>query len=346
MGRPRKSTNQGLPVRVYLRSGQFYYVHADGKWEGLGKDLELAKKKADAYNSDKPVHGTMGEWLGKWHVFLDKQLEKGNLKARTVKDYKKDTVLLREFFGGMYPVEIRAADVKEYLEIGVDLDRPVRANREKAALSSCMSWMLELSMGGLVRNVCLDVARNPEKGRDRYVEDDEYNKVYALASAPVRAMMVLIYRTLQRPADVLSWTRRNISEVDGRRILSFVQSKTGRRMSIIMNQDIEDALKAVRDARDVDGMPLICTGDGQHYTEMGISSMFRRHVKESGVLDYAMYDHKSKGATDMYDNGVPIETICQLCGHESVTTTEIYIRQHSRKAIEANSVVIKPSKTA
>lgn len=345
MGRPRKDAGQGLPLRVYLKSGQFYYVHHDARWEGLGRDLAVAKLKADAYNADAPLAGAMGEWLLKWHAHLNKLQAKGTLAARTVVDYKRDSTLLYEFFGKMYPAEIQAAHVTEYLDLGVELDRPVRANREKAALSSCMSWMLGRSLGGLVRNYCLDVPRNPETPRARYITDDEYNAVYDRASAPTRAMMVLIYRTLQRPSDVLSWTRRNITEQDGQRVLRFTQSKTQKPMSIVLNADIEAALKDVRDARAIDGLPLVCTQSGQAYTEMGIASMFRRHVVAAGVKNYALYDHKAKGATDMYADGTPLETICDLCGHDSVKTTEIYIKQHSRVAVKANSRIIKPSKT-
>lgn len=346
MGRPRKDAGQGLPLRVYLKSGQFYYVHQDTRWEGLGRDLAAAKLKADAYNANAPLAGAMAEWLTKWHVYLAKQQAKGALSPRTVADYKKDSLLLTEFFGKMYPAEIQASHVTEYLDLGVDLDRPVRANREKAALSSCLSWMLARSHGGLVRNYCLDVPRNPETPRARYIDDDEYNAVYAKACAPTRAMMVLIYRTLQRPSDVLAWTRRNIIEQDGQRVLRFTQSKTGKPMAILLNAEIDAALQAVRAARTVDGLPLVCTRDGQSYTEMGIASMFRRHVVSAGIKNYALYDHKAKGATDMHADGVPLETICSLCGHDSVKTTEVYIKQHARVAVKANSRVIKASKIA
>ena len=37
VGRRRKDDSQGLPQRVYLRSGSLYYVHPNGKWERIGK---------------------------------------------------------------------------------------------------------------------------------------------------------------------------------------------------------------------------------------------------------------------------------------------------------------------
>ena len=349
MGRPRKLAGQGLPLRVYIRSGAFYYVHAvGGRWEHIGSDLEAAKAQAAVYNGNAPLRGTMAHWLDEWKLYLDKRVAKQLMSGDTVLGYAKDSVLLKEFFGSMLPASVEARHVTEYLDLGVDLDRPVRANREKAALSSCMGWMAARGHGGLTGNVCLLVPRNPETPRTRYITDDEYNTVFKLASAPVRAWMVLIYRTLQRPEDVLSWTRRNIVDKDSRRVLEFTQSKTKRPMSIFMNADIEEALQEVRAARSVDGLPLITTQDGQRYTAAGLSSMFRRHVKDSGIKNYALYDHKAKGATDMYKAGTPIEIISALCGHMSIKTTEIYIKAHTRETVDANSRVIPPtvSKTA
>jgi integrase len=54
-----------------------------------------------------------------------------------------------------------------------------------------------------------------------------------------------------------------------------------------------------------------------------------------------MYDIKGKGATDMYRSGVPLERIQMLCGHDSVTTTEIYIKARMTAPIEANNRAIK-----
>ena len=46
----------------------------------------------------------------------------------------------------------------------------------------------------------------------------------------------------------------------------------------------------------------------------------------AGLTDIGMYDLKGKGATGMMRSGVAIERIQHLLGHESVTTTEIYIK--------------------
>lgn len=343
MGRPRKDCSQGLPNRVYLKSGSFYYVHAeDQRWENLGRDLDVAKPLAAAYNAGASAHGTLGYWLDEWKKALAKRVAIKDLSERTFDDYMKAMPFLKPFFGTMSPRAIEAPHVKEYLDIGVAEERPVRANREKAALSSCMSWMIQYKHAGLVSNVCLLVPRNPETPRTRYVEDIEYNSVYDVASTPVRAWMELMYRTLQRPSDILSWTKSNIVEERGQRLLSFTQSKTGARLKIVITPQLQkcfDEMSAMRAAqkRKISSLFLICTRDGQGYTQMGMSSMMRRHIADCQIADFAPYDCKSKGATDLYLTGTPIADISALCGHESVTTTEIYIKRHLVKPLQPNT---------
>ena len=339
-----RKTDTGLPSRCYLKSGSLYYVHRDNRWENLGKDIKRASEIAKGFNSSAPISGTMGYWLKSWLVELAARVKAGDLAIRTEKDYKDAVEKLDAFFGKMEPSAIRPAHVGEYLDIGRESERGVRANREKAALSSCFTWLLRLGVVDV--NVCKGIRRNPETKRDRFISDDEYHAVYDLCSPAPRCWMVLIYRTLQRPADILAWTDKNIVERDGVRMLEFRQSKTSKPMTIVMNLEIEEALKALQGHRKKASAPLVPTENGTRYTEGGLSSMFRRHVVESKVPDFALYDIKAKGATDMFASGVSLETICALCGHESITTTEIYIKTHSRAAIAANSHVMVRKKKA
>jgi site-specific recombinase XerD len=341
-GRPRIQ-EQGLPSRVYLKSGTFYYVHKSGqRWERLGRDLLDAKKKADVYNNASFVMedtGSMRYFLGEWQKELNLKVKSGDLAARTCKDYTDAIIKLSAFFGDMLPENILPKHVGEYLDLGRELNRAVRANREKAAFSSCFTWLIRI--GVAKENPCKGVKRNKETKRDRLITDEEYLKVYDISSVPVRTWMTLIYRTLQRPADILKWTHSLISvDASGSRSLSFRQGKTDRVMTIILNDDIELAITELCKNRVKNSKYLIHTEEGERYTEMGLSSMFRRHVVTSGVGDFALYDIKAKGATDMYREGTSLETICELCGHESVKTTEIYIKAHARNAVNANSRVI------
>ena len=78
--------------------------------------------------------------------------------------------------------------------------------------------------------------------------------------------------------------------------------------------------------------------------------MLLRYIKkanqlraEKGIppmMSFGFRDLKGKGATDMWLEGTPIETIQQLCGHSNKSTTEIYVKQRWKEAIETNKVKI------
>ena len=66
-----------------------------------------------------------------------------------------------------------------------------------------------------------------------------------------------------------------------------------------------------------------------------------RHLPAAEHADLAderlpLYDLKAKGATDLYQAETPIEQIQALCGHDSVTTTEVYIKRHLVAVVKPN----------
>lgn len=360
MGRPRKHNPLGLPPRCYMHHGAFFYVHPSGEWERLGTEVEEAKRKAKAYNDPNHTFGTMAHYLDEFIKYCDKQValrekfgkEKG-LAPRTRDDYKTDAVLLKKYFGKMTPVQVTPKAVQGYLDLGAELGRPTRANRERAALSACLSWLIRTDDNcGIRTNPCVKsagVKRNRETKRDVYVEDAWFNAVYERASKSVRGMMMLIYRTLQRPEDVLNWnTRENLVHKDGVKILRNDQGKTGTIVDIEINAEIETVLRELQGAVPSISQPWIRRLDGDPYTYDGLDTIFRRvqtkvrkEVPELRTMPtWGFQDCKGKGATDMWQSGVPIETIQHLCGHKDKATTEIYVKCRWRETATANQVKI------
>ena len=92
---------------------------------------------------------------------------------------------------------------------------------------------------------------------------------------------------------------------------------------------------------------FVHTRKGAVYSYDGLSAMFRRYVNKTGLSDFGMYDIKAKAATDMYRMGVPLERIQQLLGHDSITTTEIYIKARLAEVVAPNNIEItRPSEAA
>jgi integrase len=370
MGRRRKNPDSGLEPRVYEKHGAFYYVHRDGTWERLDADKEAANRKARVYNDPEGLYGTCVYWMDRFIIECEARVKAGSLAQRTLDDYRnaieikarKDgedskTGALRRFFKPpMTPSDVTPNHVKQFLQIGAAAGRATQANREKACFSAFISWLIVTGeVPDLVTNPCLrgsGVRRNPEKKRERYVTHEEYAEVWDVASRAERLLMVLTYRTLQRPeSDIIKWDTTHLVKEGDRRKLVFVQNKTGHRHKIALGAELEQLLPApegtVRQLRE----PLIRRRDGRFYTYTGLLSMLnatihvaneRRKARgEAPMLPFGYRDLKGKGATDMYFiDKVPIEQIQQLLGHASKNTTEIYIKQRWRETAEPNKVVL------
>lgn len=353
----RKNNPLGLEPRVYAKHGAFYYVHRDGRWEKLGTDITKANERARLYNDSLGQFGTMVYWLDMFIVDSEARVKAGKLAKRTLEDYVHNIKPLKIYFEApMLPADIEPNHVQEYLEIGAKDGRPVRANREKACLSACLSWLIRTGkVDNLKLNPCMrasGIKRNPERKRERYVSHDEYRDVFAEAPPQVQAMMELTYRTLQRPeSDIIYWTLSNLPTKDGKRILRNKQNKTGKTVDIEIAPDLEPLIDHLVGDIPKIGRPLICTRVGKQYTYDGLSSMLKRSIAAANktrlaknitikITSFGFRDLKGKGATDMWQAGVPIEQIQMLLGHEDKTTTEIYIKQRWRETATSNMVVM------
>jgi integrase len=366
MGRRRKDTASGLEPRVYMRAGSYYYVHRlTGKWEPLGKEKARANERAQHYNDPAGLHGTLVYWLDEFLVHCEARVKTGSMAQRTLDDYtlaiagippKGDKPgrpgALRVFFAPpLAPTQVVPAMVQDFLQANAELGRPVPANREKAALSAAMSWMISKArVPGLLINPCLrasGIKRNSETKRDLYVPHQDYQDVYAVAHNSVRLMMELTYRTLH-------WDNTVLGVVDGKRVLRFKQGKTyartGKTMQIEVPADLSELIRQSLGEVPKLRQPLVRTRDGHAYTYDGLSAMLKRSIAKASkarkakglepVQSFGFRDLKGKGATDMWLAGVPLEQIQALCGHEDKTTTEIYVKQRWRETVQPNRVAM------
>jgi integrase len=365
MGRKRKDGDPlGLAgTRIEFKHGAFYYRHrGTHKVEHLGSDLAHAKKRAALYNDPEGQYGCMAYWFGVFNVEFERQVKAGTRSARTLADYQGYAAAdgpLVAAVGKLLPEQVTPHIVQNYLDENANLDppRPTPANRERAFLSTCLSWLMRTGQApALKANPCLrgaGVRRNPESKRDRYVTDAEYRATYDAGDRSVRLMMELVYRTLQRPEiDVLSWTPANIKLKDGGRVLRFRQGKTGTRLDIGLVGELDALVRAAVGEVPQLHQPIVHTLEGTAYTYDGISSNLKnaqarvraRHAKAGGPLanmpSFGFRDLKGKGATDMWLAGEPIERIQQLCGHKTKTTTEIYIKARWSETIAPNNAKV------
>lgn len=361
MGRKRKDDPHGLAgTRLYWRHGQFFYVHRDdGRWEACGADVEIAKAKAARHNEGAGEYGTIRYWFGEFITACEVRVKAGLMAQRTLDDYlgylgllpptkrrkaPTEPTPLIVFFGDMIPEEVTPHHVSKYLTTNAELvpPRAVQANRERACLSSMLSWLMRQDgKTALTMNPCMRAAgvrRNPERKRERYVTNAEYLATFAAAGRSVRLMMELVYRTLQRPeVDVLAWTPANIRAKAGGRVLHFRQSKTGRLIDIALVGRLDDLVReAVGEVPQLH-QPIVHDLAGGGYTYDGLSSMLKRAQKKAGVASFGFRDLKGKGATDLWLAREQIGRIQLLCGHADARTTETYIKARWTETAQPNA---------
>lgn len=290
----------------------FLEVTTDGKKElvELGSNYPLALTRyyqiVDGIEKDKSTFASVSI------KYFDEVVPK---KApRTQKDNFAEIANLLEFFGGFNISEIKPNHVKQYLTIR---RANVRANREISLLShiynNARAWGFTDN-----ENPCRGVQRNKEVSRDVYIDDELFNKIYAVASKELKNIMMLAYLTAQRPADVLKMKWADIYEEGGEKYLFVDQNKTkGMRLSLQIEGDLALLLKSLKKT------------DGQ-IIEMTVSQLrgaIRKARKLAGVKhqDFYFKDLRAKKITDVF-NVAGIDAAQSLAGHTTPKTTRTYIR--------------------
>jgi integrase len=349
---------------LVYKNGRFSYIHrSPRRWEDVGTDVTAAKAQAARYNNPSEAFGTMAYWLGEFLADLKRLVAAKARSQRTLDDYTEYAGphgALIAAFGARFPETIKPHDVQGFLDFNAQLDPPrlTQSNREKALLSSCISWLIRNGkVPGLVVNPCMrasGVQRNEERPRERYVTHDEMREVLEVAPRSVRLMMLLTYRTLQRPdSDIVRWTTAVLQTLPTGRELVFRQNKTNRLHRIAVTGELADVLPKPRESnvRELN-VPLVARLDGERYTYGGLSSMLKEAIAAANVRrkarkltpmpSFGFRDLKGKGATDMYFiDKQPIEVIQALCGHASKSTTEIYIKARWQETAQPNRVVFR-----
>lgn len=195
-GKPRKETPLGADYGLAIK-----------KWAELERTTDIPpaavltfRHVADAYRRE--VIPTKGE--------------------RTQSDNMKELANLLAYFDDP-PAPLDAITpqfVKKYLRWRKAA--PVRAQREKALLSHLWNWAA--GEGYIEKpNPCAMIKAKGSKGRDAYIEDEDYAVIWAKAGPCLRDAMDLAYLTGQRPADVLRMDETHIRD----EVLKVRQGKNG-----------------------------------------------------------------------------------------------------------------------
>lgn len=314
MGRRRQS-NFDDPPRFHKKGKTWYHVTGikPRVWTKLSSD------RAEALRMWAMREGVREDDSTKLFSVIVKRYirEVYPLKSpRTRKDNDKELVNLVRVFGHMPVDQIAPMHIREYMDIRGQTAK-VRANREKALFSHIFNKAREWGYTSSP-NPCQGVKGFRETGRDRYVTNDEFEKVKAHAHFTVVDAMDLALLTGQRPADVLKIKRTDIR--DG--ALWIVQNKTGARLGIEVMGELAAVVQRIASRpRNVIGAFLIQDENGQPLSQLALRSRFDKARSEANV-SFQFRDIRAKAATDTGD----LAHSQKLLAHKTRSMTEHYVR--------------------
>jgi integrase len=148
----------------------------------------------------------------------------------------------------------------------------VRANREIALLSHVINFARERGFTDMA-NPCAGVRRNKESGRERYVDDREFDAIYAKGDEELRDAMDLLLLTSQRPGDVIRMKRSDVA--DG--ALRVRQGKTGAKLRITEEADLATVIERMKARkREATGVYLVQDDAGQPLTYWQLEDRFSK----------------------------------------------------------------------
>lgn len=239
----------------------------------------------------------------------------GHLAPTTHRDYVRHLGHLRRFFGHIPADELTPRMLAEWMDVPKG---KIQRNRQLAVLSAVYQKAIRRYFLCKV-NPCKEVDRHESRPRDRYITDEEYEQLKAIAPLRVELAMELALLTGQRQGDIIGMQWSQIQDM----AILIRQGKTGKKLGI----QITPALEAVLDrcwnlpngGKD-GGAYMITRSKGGRYTSTGFRALWQRtsqRWKRLGNSPLTYHDLRAKSASD---SGT-LELAMQRLGHTSMALT-------------------------
>jgi len=157
----------------------------------------------------------------------------------------------------------------------------------------------------------------------------------AVASVRDRALLMLLYRTGMRIGELLEVKVEDIILPD-QKILLYIGSKNYEGREVYYSSDAEQALKQWLRSRDKTKRYLFYGRSDKPLSYVAAWNAMRKALERSGLLDkgYSLHNLRHTFATEMINNGMRVEVLQQILGHQDIEMTMRYARLSNRRIEE------------
>lgn len=334
---PRKrTTHLNLPERLYarVRGETTYYVYrSEGRKEiMLGKNyVEAMRRWAEFENGNAPeqvraivTFRYVAEQYLRSEIFKKKA-------PRTQKDYIRDIDKLYEYFDNP-PAPVDKIEPR-HIALYRDWRKSTHSTQELACFSAIWSFAREQGYTAQA-NPATGVRRNRSKGRNVYVDDALFDRVYQQADQPTRDAMDLAHLAGQRPGDCLRFKETDLR--DG--ALWVTQGKTGAKVRIEVTGKLAQVIERIKARKatttGVRSLALVVNEKGQPLTLSALDNRFEAARRKAGIelKAFQFRDLRAKAATEV-DEASGLAQAQTLLGHKSASMTAHYVRHRKGKLV-------------
>lgn len=327
MPRPR-TTNNGLPPRVYWKNGAFRYMVPPHQTKRLVKSwITLGKTMQEMWQAHAKLQAELNNDGGMALLFDRYSREVIPGKApRTQTDNLRQMKKLMAVFGKMEPEQITQAIAYQYLDIRAETSR-TQANQEIALLRHVMNYAVR--WGKLQANPLLGMHKLPVPIRDRTPTRAEALAVMQHADPLIKLWIQFKWQTGLRQGDMLAIRLADISQA-GIRVKANKNAKSG---LIEWTDELRATVDAITSLNKVQGMTLFCNRSGQPLNKRVIQVRFKKAVQAAmaaGELEepFTENDIRSRFATDSEEQGLNASD--QLL-HKSATAKRHYVHRQTTR---------------
>jgi site-specific recombinase XerD len=261
-----------------------------------------------------------------------------NLSLQTI-DNSGDAILPFLYFldkQGRSLLTLTVSDISAFVEY--EQDRGL-----KATSISCHLKTIYAFINHLIRKQVID----PEimKRKVRIQEPDALPKAIpyediesifnAVTSIRNRALLMLLYRTGMRIGELLEVKLENIVLPD-QKILIYVGSKNYEGREVYYSSDAEQALKHWLRTRDKTKRYLFYGRSDKPLSYVAAWNVMKKTLERAGLSGkgYSLHHLRHTFATEMINNGMRVEVLQQILGHQDIEMTLRYARLSDKRIEE------------
>jgi integrase len=309
----------GLPRRVYLKHGAYYFVTLGSKWirlsdekHGLPAMYRALAALTEQEVSSEYMPAVISRWLeSKRLIWADK----------TALDQERLAAKMSKSFAEFKPVQVTTPVCAQYLKQFAA--KPRTHNMHRTMLRQVLAFAAQ---DGLREgfNPVDNIAGKTMAGRHRNVSDAEIEAIKAAAmlakrnGAALVQMIDLALITGQRIGDLIKMRWQDVSEAG----VYVQQGKTKERILIEWSPALRAAIRACERGDKIGHVLKTQSGTGYRYA--GMRSAWDRACERAGVEDLNIHDLRGRAGMDSKD-AHGLESAKDLLGHKSIKMTEHYV---------------------